>query len=341
MRRAAAAADQARAGLLEIHRPGFAGRLDPAHGLDDVEHRLGTRALLRDQAGTGQLALRAHAIDDPAGLRGIDAAEASAQPADRDLLAAAGLVQLRDQALGAGQVLLEALRGIVVRNQLGLGLDRRGRIEGDRRLRVAGLQPLAELLDRHRRDGAAALRTAAVRERGIVGLQRLVEVLEAGQDLVLVELSRVRVDLVDHENMLGLGPRADIDVDLLAVRALGAADVAVMRRHRDAPRLAIRIRAGALLALCGLDRHVHPVDRDVALAIVARLLLGVAWFGLDVGGRELDLLGAGGLARRRRGSTVWRVRIGSAGVRRLDTLLRRHLARFGRLFGRSRVFGFH
>jgi hypothetical protein len=69
---------------------------------------------------------------------------------------------------------------------------------------------------------------------------------------VLVELAGVRVHLVDDEGAPGRRA-ADQHIDMIAIRALALADVAVVAGHFDLPRLPVRTGAGADRALAGFS----------------------------------------------------------------------------------------
>ena len=83
---------------------------------------------------------------------------------------------------------------------------------------LVAVQPLAQPLGRHRRDGAEPLVAGAVREGSQVELARMGKRVRAKDDLVLVEAAVLaRGLLVDDVSLLRLRIVADIDVDLIAI----------------------------------------------------------------------------------------------------------------------------
>ncbi len=170
--------------------------------------------------------------------------------------------------------------------QCGLGLAG-GRRCGGRRLRChlalrllqiaqrpalrAVLGPAAQCLGGHGSDGAQALPASLVVRQ--VGLARLGLAVEADHHLVLVELAGLGVDLVDDEDGLAGRVLADECIQLVAVCALAAVDLAVVVAHRRGPGLAILVGAGAHRACRVLDVDLHAVQLDRALDVLARFLL--------------------------------------------------------------------
>ena len=155
------------------------------------------------------------------------------------------------------------------------GLWRLWRV-GQRSRCIAVLDPVLEAERRHRRHGADAVEPFAVRESVVVGFDRLGLAGEPQHGLVLVELARRGVDLVDDVHGVAV-MRPEIDIDLITVRASGALDVAVGHRHGDFPRRSILADAAPHAASLVLDRDVEPVHLHMALLVVAGLCLGGRW----------------------------------------------------------------
>ncbi len=84
---------------------------------------------------------------------------------------------------------------------------------------------------------AVTIRSAVVSERELFGVV-------PQTSFVFIEGSRPGVVLVDHEHVVGLVVRTDEHVDRVAVSALGADDLAVVRGQRRRPR-AVRAHAAA------------------------------------------------------------------------------------------------
>ena len=175
------------------------------------------------------------------------------------------LAQLRQGMLDAP---LHAIRKVPVsllRRQFFLGLRLRRRLGG-----VAVAQPGLELLHGHARDVLQALPARGVVLK--VGGARLLLGAPAKHDLVLVEPA-VLAHLVDHEHRAVVILRragADEGVDVVAVVALGALEVAV-----------VALQGGPLRAALGpgrvLDRHVQATDAGMPLLVVAGLFLPLGW----------------------------------------------------------------
>src|SRR5258708_4625742 len=111
-------------------------------------------------------------------------------------------------------------------------------------------------------------------------------VLGERHDLVLIELARLRVLLVDDE-MLVAG--ADVmNIERVAVRTFGPKQMPVVGRRHDFPR---RLAWLALpdAALGGLDRHV-PTGKPtrVALGVILGLDLGIARARVHIGTSSFD-----------------------------------------------------
>ena len=91
---------------------------------------------------------------------------------------------------------------------------------------------------------------------------------------------------------------AEIGVDMLAIGALGALDVAIMVRKLALPRLSILVGAAPLPTGGNFDGDVEPADADMAHLEVASLALGIGRIRKVVGWRSGRLVGGGGDGRR-------------------------------------------
>ena len=167
-------------------------------------------------------------------------------------------------------------------------------------------RPFLELGKGHFGDRAQALPPLFV--IGEVGFPRLVRVLEPDHGLVLVELARFRIHLIDHEHgRRALGVGSQEHVHMVLVRALRAPDVPIMVLHLRGPFVALGVLARPDGARRVFDGNVQAIHKDVALLVVARLLLFL--------GRRLEVVqgGSRGLVRLlvhdgRRGGSAGNVR---------------------------------
>src|SRR6202007_1250655 len=115
-------------------------------------------------------------------------------------------------------------------------------------------------------------------------------------EVVVVEAAGPLVHLVDDEDLAACRIGADVDIDVIAVRALGALQIAVVGRKLTGPRLAIGADAAADRALLVFDADRQALEGDVLLLVVAGRLLRLA-------GRMVDEV-----ARRQHGGArgAWR-----------------------------------
>ena len=151
------------------------------------------------------------------------------------------------------------------------GLGRCGLLAECRRLhRAATLEPVVELVARHLGDGAQASPAFLVVRQ--VGAARLLFAGHAHDHLGLVKAA-VLVDLVDHEDLAGVGAFADEDIHAVTVFGFGAFDVAVVRLHLGLPGHTVFVDAAAHGALWVLDADAEAVQVDRRLGIVAGLVL--------------------------------------------------------------------
>ena len=134
---------------------------------------------------------------------------------------------------------------------------------------------------------------------------------------MLVEFPRLRVVLVDDEHTPVRRLVADEHIDLIAILACRALHIAVVGWHLDLPRRAVRADAATGRAFRVLDADVEPIERDMALLIVASVLLRLARLGVDARRRGIDVAGLRNLhwLRARACAVIFRRRAGRAGAR--------------------------
>ena len=121
---------------------------------------------------------------------------------------------------------------------------------------IFGLDPLLELSNRYWRNCAKPLHSLAIRESALVDALSLAQCREAQHDLMLVEFATSKVFLVDDEYLVALQVFTQVNVDVIAVGSLGTLQISIRSWHGDAPRLAVRVGAGAFAALRVLDGDV-------------------------------------------------------------------------------------
>ena len=272
--------------ILQVHRPQISPLVADAairgDELDDVEWpALGDAAdvALLVEADAGALGRRQR-LDDALRLGRLDAEVRG------EVAGAEGVLGVEDVIAGGGNV-GEWIEGRPLVRECLLG--------------VALGEPGLEGIHGEGRDGADARGAAGVREGGVVRLRRSVGVREPCEELVLVELACRGILLVDDEHVGGVRLRPHGHVDVVLVAALGLADVAVGVRHGDGPRLAVGVDAAPLLAGLGLDRDVEALPLEMALAVVAGVLLGWRRLLGDLG-RAGDILGCPDVDRESRGA---------------------------------------
>ena len=153
--------------------------------------------------------------------------------------------------------------------------------------RIAFMHPVRKVRTRHFGNLSDPCCSASIRESTHIRRNRFLTGIKSEHRLVLIELLGVRVDLVNDENLFRVGMLADVNVHMVTVDSLSAFDIALMRRHLDTPRLAIRILAAACGTFRVLDGDVETVQCDVSLAVVAGLLLLLGGVGIHLGCRLL------------------------------------------------------
>ena len=147
---------------------------------------------------------------------------------------------------------------------------------------MAAVHPLLELVAGNAGDIAKAGPAFLIVRQ--VRVTRFLLAVEAVHHLVLVKRA-VLVHLVndiDHA-VPAIQVIGQEHVDMVAVNAFGATDVAVGVVHFLAPRLAAGVNATANTALRLLYGDVKAVDLDMALLVVAGFLLAVGGLGVHLG----------------------------------------------------------
>ena len=143
----------------------------------------------------------------------------------------------------AADLLAEVLQ---LRTRLGIGGLR---LLGDRQIHGGRGQPCLELFDGQELGPADTVRALAVRKSVDIGGAGLFAGGEADHHFVFVKPARCEVHLVDNQNLVGLRRIAQVEVHMIAVRALGGFEIAIVCGHGDGPSDAVCTCAGALRAL--------------------------------------------------------------------------------------------
>lgn len=129
---------------------------------------------------------------------------------------------------------------------------------------------------------------------------RSLDAREAEHHLHFVEFARGRAHLIDDEHVLRMRLVTEERVDLVAVSAFTAPNVAVVTRHATRPRAIFR-HANAAGRI--LDADLQAVQANVTLLVHAR-------GGLRSGGLgRVVLQGGGRLVRRGRDALVERAKL--------------------------------
>ena len=160
--------------------------------------------------------------------------------------------------------------------------------------RVAVLEPVLQGRGVHFGEAADPGIAAPVREAVTVKPQGRAARGGAGDDLVFIELAGAGVHLIHDQDVIRIRHVAHVEIDVIAVRAFRAPEIAVIGRHGDGPLRAIRAGAAPLGPFGRLNGQVQPVPAGVALAIVPRLFLRLGRRRVGLGRR----LGDGVLACR-------------------------------------------
>ena len=134
-----------------------------------------------------------------------------------------------------------------------------------------------------------AIGTFAVAEPLHIEIERGLAVGEPEHDLVLIERAGRQILLVDDDDDIAVEVVPEVDIDVIAIRAGGALDVAIVSRHLHRPGFAVLVLSCAQRAFRRLDGDVEPLPSNVPHLIVPGLLLAVRWRGVDFRDGGLDL----------------------------------------------------
>ena len=115
------------------------------------------------------------------------------------------------------------------------------------------------------------------------------------QDRLMFVKSPIKAILIEYKDRrIRCRVLCQVHVKLIAVSAGCALDIPIVGSHANRPILTAWILAGSLRADRIFNRQVEPVERDVALFIVARFLLRLGWLWQIILRRRGGIMGRGG-----------------------------------------------